>query len=73
MGAIKAIIETTNGLTLEGVCTFVGGATMSIDVLFITANEANKLYEIDASMRQYNDVWTIQIAKKTIKSVTFND
>ena len=70
---MKATIETTNGITLEGVCTFVGGATMTVDVLFITANEANKLYEIDASMRQYEGVWAIQIAKKVIKSVTFHD
>lgn len=70
---MKAIIETTNGLTLEGVCTFVGVTTIAIDVLHLTAGELTKLYEINASANQYTNHWRLQLPKKHIAKVTFND
>lgn len=61
----------TNGIVLEGVSDFIGGATMCVDVAKIEVEELNELYKCDASIRGNDDHWTIQVAKKHISEVQF--
>ena len=70
---MKATIETTNGITLVGTTTFIGGATIALHVATINAATANELYKVDASMTQNDDYWHVQIAKRHIKTITFAD
>ena len=70
---MKAIISTTNGVILEGTTDYIGSATMCISVPSITADKANRLYTIDATMRQYSDHWDVQISKKHIEDVKLFD
>lgn len=61
----------TNGLVFEGVSDYIGSATMCIDVPNIEAEAMGSLYEFGASVRGYNDYWTIQIAKNHISDIQF--
>lgn len=70
---MKTIITTTNDIILDGVSDFIGAATVCIDVPEIDATKATKLYELDATVRQFSDCWQIQISKKYIKEIRFVD
>lgn len=70
---MKAIIATTNDIIIEGKCDFIGSATIEISMPELPAHKVEKLYELNATMRQYSDCWTVQIAKYNIKDVRFID
>lgn len=64
-------VTFTNGIVLEGVSDFIGGATMCVNVPIVTTEALNELYKLDASIRGNDDHWAIQVAKKHISEVQF--
>lgn len=73
MNAKRVVITTTDGLAFGGTTDFIGGATICVDVPSLNAMALTKLYELNATARQYSDHWGIQIAKKYIAKVEFFD
>lgn len=73
MNTTKLLVKTTNGLAFGGTTDYIGSATICIDTPELNAMALTKLYELDATIRQYSDNWHVQIAKKHVEKVEFFD